>query len=117
MHEDLRAELIKQFSSEVVERKDSEGRDYYACPSCKRAVAVGSEKCQGCGQNLSWKNIHHENEVKGTKMAKIEFEVPADFSLNDCRKCPLSYIGRNGDESVYECPLQMHGKCSLILSE
>ena len=56
------------------------------------------KKCQGCGQKLSWDNIRHENEAKGSKKAKIEFDVPADFALEDCRKCPLSYIGRNGDE-------------------
>ena len=85
------------------------GKEYYACPTCKRAVATGTEKCQGCGQKLSWDNIRHENEAKGSKKAKIEFDVPADFALEDCRKCPLSYIGRNGDENVYECPLQMRG--------
>ena len=61
-------------------------------------------------------NIRHENEAKGSKKAKIEFDVPADFALEDCRKCPLSYIGRNGDENVYECPLQMRGSCRLELS-
>ena len=73
MQDDLRAELIKQFPSEVI-------------------------------------------ETKGSKKAKIEFDVPADFTLEDCRKCPLSYIGRNGDENVYECPLQMRGSCRLELS-
>ena len=92
------------------------GKEYYACPTCKRAVATGTEKCQGCGQKLSWDNIRHENEAKGSKKAKIEFDVPADFALEDCRKCPLSYIGRNGDENVYECPLQMRGSCRLELS-
>ena len=106
MQDDLRAELIKQFPSEVIETKDMTGKEYYACPTCKRAVATGTEKCQGCGQKLSWDNIRHE----------IEFDVPADFALEDCRKCPLSYIGRNGDENVYECPLQMRGSCRLELS-
>ena len=85
MQDDLRAELIKQFPSEVIETKDMTGKEYYACPTCKRAVA-------------------------------IEFDVPADFVLEDCRKCPMSYIGRNGDENVYECPLQMRGSCRLELS-
>ena len=107
MQDDLRAELIKQFPSEVIETNDT---------TCKRAVATGTEKCQGCGQKLSWDNIRHENEAKGSKKAKIEFDVPADFALEDCRKCPLSYIGRNGDENVYECPLQMRGSCRLELS-
>ncbi len=31
------------------------------------------KKCQGCGQKLSWDNIRHENEAKGSKKAKIEF--------------------------------------------
>ena len=61
MQDDLRAELIKQFPSEVIETKDMTGKEYYACPTCKRAVATGTEKCQGCGQKLSWDNIRHEN--------------------------------------------------------
>ena len=73
MQDDLRAELIKQFPSEVIETKDMTGKEYYACPTCKRAVATGTEKCQGCGQKLSWDNIRHENEAKGSKKAKIEF--------------------------------------------
>ena len=84
MQDDLRAELIKQFPSEVIETKDMTGKEYYACPTCKRAVATGTEKCQGCGQKLSWDNIRHENEAKGSKKAKIEFDVPADFALEDC---------------------------------
>ena len=86
MQDDLRAELIKQFPSEVIETKDMTGKEYYACPTCKRAVSIGTEKCQGCGQKLSWDNIRHENEAKGSKKAKIEFDVPADFALEDCRK-------------------------------
>ena len=46
MQDDLRAELIKQFPSEVIETKDMTGKEYYACPTCKRAVATGTEKCQ-----------------------------------------------------------------------
>ena len=49
MQDDLRAELIKQFPSEVIETKDMTGKEYYACPTCKRAVSIGTEKCQGCG--------------------------------------------------------------------
>ena len=60
--------------------------------------------------------LHDTRSNKGSKKAKIEFDVPADFALEDCRKCPLSYIGRNGDENVYECPLQMRGSCRLELS-
>ncbi len=116
MQEDLRAELIKQFPSEVIETKDMSGKEYYACPTCKRAIAVGTEKCQGCGQKLSWANIQHEIQKKGVKKAKLEFDVPADFTNEDCRKCPLSYIGRAGDENIYECPLQMRGSCKLELS-
>ena len=51
MQDDLRAELIKQFPSEVIETKDMTGKEYYACPTCKRAVATGTEKCQGCDRN------------------------------------------------------------------
>ena len=47
MQDDLRAELIKQFPSEVIETKDMTGKEYYACPTCKRAVATGTEKMSG----------------------------------------------------------------------
>ena len=33
MQDDLRAELIKQFPSEVIETKDMTGKEYYACPT------------------------------------------------------------------------------------
>lgn len=117
MQEDLRAQLIRQFPSEVVEVADMDGKTYYACPTCKRAVAFGMDKCNGCNQKLSWENIRKQNQSRGIKRATVEFEVPNDFSKEDCRKCPLSYIGRSGDENVYECPLQMRGSCSLKISE
>ena len=117
MQDDLRAELIKQFPSEVVEMTDRNGEPFYACPTCKRAVSVGTEKCNGCNQVLSWEHIRKENVVKGLKKARLEFEVPSDFAKGDCRKCPLSYIGRSGEENVYECPLQQRGACKLQIVE
>lgn len=117
MQNDLRAELIKQFPSEVIEMTDRNGESYYACPTCKRAIATGTEKCHGCNQMLSWDNIRKENVAKGIKKARLEFELPIDFAKGDCRKCPLSYIGRSGDENVYECPLQQRGSCKLEIIE
>ncbi len=117
MQNDLRAELIKQFPSEVFELVDRNGAPYYACPTCKRAVSVGTDKCQGCNQVLSWENIRKENVKKGIIKARLEFEVPIDFAKGDCRKCPLSYIGKSGDDNVYECPLQQRGACKLELIE
>lgn len=116
MQDDLRAELIKQFPSDVVELTEASGKTYYACPTCKRAVSLGTEKCTGCGQALSWDNIRKEEMEKGVKKATLEFEVPADFAKGDCRKCPLSYIGKENHENVYECPLKMRANCKLILS-
>ena len=115
MQSDLRAELIKQFPAEVVETVDSSGASYYICPTCKRAVTVGAKNCGGCNQVLGWENIRKENLAKGMKKAKIEFEIPSDFNPGDCRKCPLSYITRSGDNNVYECPLKMRGSCKLEL--
>lgn len=117
MQNDLRADLIKQFPSEVIETEDRNGKSFYACPTCKRAVSVGTEKCQGCNQVLSWDNIRKEDIKKGIKKAKLEFEVPIDFAKGDCRKCPLSYIGKSGGDNVYECPLQSRGACKLIIEE
>ena len=114
MQDDIRAQLIKQFPSEVIEAVDTAGREYYACPTCRRAVAQGQDKCNACKQVLSWSNIRKEIiETVGIKKGYIEFELPADFSLGDCRKCPLSYIGRSGDENVYECPMNWRGSCKM----
>ena len=113
MQDDIRAQLIRQFPSEVVETADAEGTLYYACPTCRRPVAMRQEKCIGCGQVLSWEGIRRNNERKGLCKGRIEFDLPIDFTPGDCRKCPLSYIGRQGDENVYECPLNLRGSCKL----
>ena len=84
MQDDIREQLIKQFPSDVVEILDQSGKPYYGCPTCKRAVTVGTDKCPGCGQG-------------------------------DCRKCPLSYIAKEKNENVYECPLKMRANCKLEL--
>ena len=114
MKDDIRAQLIKQFPSEVLETKNQLGESYYVCPACRRAVAVSQDKCSSCSQALSWDNIRKEMvEKKGIAKGIIEFDIPADFSKGDCRKCPLSYIARSGDENVYECPLNNRTNCPL----
>ncbi|MDD6058649.1 MAG: hypothetical protein PUB98_10405 [Clostridiales bacterium] len=115
MEDSLRAEIIKQFPSQVVKITDKAGNAYYACPTCKRVLAQGTEKCSGCGQVLAWDMIREEEFAQGTKKATLEFEVPVDFAKGDCRKCPLSYIGKEHDENVYECPLKMRANCRLTI--
>ncbi len=112
LHDDVRAELIKQFPAEVVEMTDDSGKGYYVCPTCRRTVTVKAPKCQGCNQMLGWSNIRKEEEEKGVKMASLEFEVPSDFTKGDCRRCPISYIGK----AQYECPLNMRNNCRLTIS-
>lgn len=116
MQDSIRAELIKQFPAEVVETTTEEEGTYYMCPTCKHAVALKYEKCDSCGQVLSWDHIRREEKVKGTRIAALKFEVTADFSKGDCRKCPLSYIARENNESVYQCPLKMRANCKLEIS-
>ena len=113
MQEDLREQLIKQLPSEVVENVDATGVLYYACPTCRRPVAMRNSKCDICGQNLSWENVLKEAELRGLKRGCIEFDLPVDFTLGNCRKCPLSYIGRSGEDSVYECPLGSRSSCKI----
>lgn len=117
MQEDLRAELIKQFPAEVIEIIEQNGEQYYACPTCRRAVSRGETKCVGCSQVLSWENIRKEERVTvGEKTATLTFEVPGDFVKGDCRKCPLSYIAKMDTQNVYECPLKMRANCKLDIS-
>ncbi len=113
--EELREQLIKQFSAEVVETRGDMDQIYFSCPGCGRPVSKGMDKC-GCGQALSWKNIKSVEAANGVKKALLEFEVPMDFVKGDCRKCPISYIGKNDGENVYECPLKMRGACKLEIS-
>lgn len=118
MQEDLRASLIKQFPSEVIELTQQNGKKYYACPTCKRAISRGETKCNGCTQVLSWDNIRQVEEEKvGTKTATLSFEIPGDFVKGNCRKCPLSYITKVGTENIYECPLKMRNACRLEISD
>lgn len=114
LQDDLRAELIKQFAAEVMELTEQNGKKYYACPTCKRAVAKSDEKCYGCQQVLSWDHIREvECGPKGPKYVTLKFEVPGDFVKGDCRKCPLSYIAKVNAENVYECPLNNRMNCPL----
>lgn len=115
MKDELREQLIKQFSAEVVETRGEMDQLYYSCPGCGRPVSKGMDKC-GCGQALSWKNIKMAENVNGVRIAKLEFQVAADFNKGDCRKCPISYIGKSDGENVYECPLKMRGSCKLEIS-
>lgn len=116
LQEDLRAELIKQFPAEAIEVADRNGKIYFACPTCKRAVVLNQDKCTGCNQVLGWNNVQKKVQAAGTKKAKIVFEVPDDFTNGDCRKCPLSYITKSGDSNAYECPLKMRTNCRLEFS-
>ena len=94
---------------------DGRNEAYYSCPTCGRAVSLGMDKCT-CSQVLSWKNIQQEEAAMGDKRkAIIEFEVSSDFTKGNCRKCPISYLGKNGTDNVYECPLKMRGSCSIKL--
>jgi len=114
LQDDLRAQLIKQFAAEVVELTEQSGKKYYACPTCKRPVAKSDDKCPGCQQMLSWQNIRVvEQGPNGPKYAVLRFEVPAEFSKGDCRKCPLSYIAKSATENVYECPLNLRSRCPI----
>lgn len=117
LQEDLRAQLIKQFAAEVIEITEGLDKKYYACPTCKRPVAKSDTQCLGCMQALSWEHIRHEEAgPTGPRMATLRLEVPAEFAKGDCRKCPLSYIAKNGHENVYECPLNNRTQCPLELS-
>ncbi len=117
LQNDLRAQLIKQFAAEVIEIREPSGKKYYACPTCKFAVAKSDDKCPSCAQALSWQNIRvEETGPTGPKTATLTFEVPGDFALGDCRKCPLSYIAKTGLENVYECPLHNRMSCPLKIS-
>ncbi len=114
---ELRADLIKQFAADVLHIKEDNGKEYYVCPSCKRPVAMSKERCGSCMQTLNWKRIREEDKRRcGVKKATLVFEVPGDFSLSDCRKCPLSYIAKHDGDNVYECPLGMRSNCPLKLS-
>lgn len=117
LQDDLRAQLIKQFAAEVIQVTETNGKKYYACPTCKRAVAKSDVNCPGCAQALSWQNIRVEEAgPTGPKTATLSFEVPGDFVKGDCRKCPLSYIAKSNMENVYECPLNRRTNCPLKIS-
>lgn len=114
LQDELRMQLIKQFAADVVENVSQDGSVYYACPSCRRPVAKSKDRCGSCEQMLNWDNIVRvEQERSGSKTATLSFEVSGDFVKEDCRKCPLSYITKREGENVYECPLNMRGKCPL----
>ncbi len=113
MQDDIRSQLIKQFPSEVVESTDNTGATIYVCPTCRRAITVGQPKCGGCEQVLSWDGVRRENMKKGIVIGTVEFELPIDFTPGDCRKCPLSYIGKSAGENVYECPMNWRGGCKM----
>ena len=117
MRENLRADLIKQFPAEVIEVVEKNDKRYYACPTCKRAIARSDMKCVGCSQVLSWNNMKKEEVARmEPKTATLTFEVPGDFSKSDCRKCPLSYIAKTTNGNVYECPLNKKTGCPLVIS-
>lgn len=118
MQVDLRDQLIRQFPADVLEITENVGggpkeTTYYACPTCKRAVSIGTKQCTGCMQVLNWDRIQQQERANGVKKAALEFEVPVDFVKGDCRKCPLSYIGKQDSQNVYECPLNLRTNCPL----
>lgn len=113
IQDELRAQLIKQLPAEVTESVDTSGALYYACPTCHRPAALEQKKCIYCSQTLAWENIKKERAQNGLKRGRIEFDLPMDFTLGNCRKCPLSYIARSGDDNVYECPLGSRNACKI----
>lgn len=113
MQNDIREQLIRQFPAEVVETAGAMDEMYYSCPTCGRMVSLGTDKCTGCNQILSWKNINQKEAESGMRKAVLEFEVSSDFVPGNCRKCPISYIGKSGTDSVYECPLKSRGSCKI----
>ena len=114
MHsDDIKAQLIRQFPAEVLEQKGSMNQMYYSCPTCGRMVSLGMDKCAGCSQILSWKNINQKSSPNGKRKAVLEFEVMEEFNVGDCRRCPISYINPHGSESTYECPLKLPGSCKI----
>ncbi len=111
--EEVKVKLIRQFPVEVVETEGSMSRIYYSCPTCGRSVSKGMDKCTGCEQVLSWKNIGRKEKQDGSRKAVLEFDVPEEFVAGDCRRCPISYLYKEGLDDVYECPLRMRGSCRL----
>ncbi len=117
LQDDLRAQLIKQFPADAIILTSDLGEEYYACPTCKRHVAISNEKCPACDQMLKWDSVRKkEMEQQGVKVATLKFEVPGDFVKSNCRKCPISYIVRNEKESTYECPLGKRNNCPLEIN-
>lgn len=111
--DDLKAELLKQFPAEVVEVQNEAGEINCVCPTCKRAVTSGLTQCTMCNQKLVWNNIMKKKMSNGGSRARIEFNIPADFTRGDCRKCPMSYIVKREGETSYDCPLNMRNECKL----
>ena len=106
--------LIKQFPVEPVILKNDIGQDYYACPSCKRHVAISNKRCPMCEQMLEWEEMRKsEMDKLGSKTATLKFDVPGDFFKANCRKCPISFITKTEHELIYECPLNMRNNCPL----
>lgn len=113
MENDLKAELLKQFPVEAIEVQEHSGNIIYACPKCRRAVAMSADSCGICNQKLSWNNILMKSSAKNGTVARVEFEIPKDFTRGDCRKCPLSYIAKKDGTAYYDCPLNMKANCKL----
>ena len=67
-NDDVRLQLIRQFPAEVVEASSMREGTYYACPTCGRPVALGMDKCIGCNQVLSWKNINQCRKMGGERL-------------------------------------------------
>lgn len=111
-----REDIVKQFPVAVV--ATAEG---YTCPSCSRLVNHGSEKCTLCGQTLSWTNIQEKAEDHAGKknIGVIKVNLPADFAVGNCRKCPISYISKIDKGNVYTCPIAGNHQenCPIVIEE
>lgn len=117
LQEDMKARLIKQFPANVIIMRNTMGEDYYACPTCKRHIAMSNMKCLSCEQALNWDDIRKEEMLQsGVKTATLKFDVPGDFFKANCRKCPLSYISKNDTGIIYECPLGKRNNCPLEIT-
>ena len=57
MQDNLREELIKQFPAEVVELVEPSGKKFYACPTCKPGIELGSHPAGRDGEGCEDGNL------------------------------------------------------------
>ena len=110
-----REDLLKQFPLAVVDSPEG-----FLCPSCGRVVQHGQEKCFICNQTLSWENLQTAKNDDGERLrGTISFALSPDFVKGNCRKCPISYIAKDGEENRYTCPLagKHQENCPMVISK